>query len=40
MFQAFLLEKGETFSTAIRAVDEAALPPGQVRGHVLVRIRG
>ena len=34
MFQALLLEKGESFSAAIKPVDESALPPGDV----LVRV--
>jgi acrylyl-CoA reductase (NADPH) len=34
MFQALLLEKGETFSAAVKAVDESALPSGDV----LVRV--
>jgi len=34
MFQALLLEKGESFSAAIKPVDEAALP----QGDVLVRV--
>ena len=34
MFQALLLEKGEAFSAAIKSVDEASLPAGDV----LVRV--
>lgn len=34
MFQALLLDKGESFSAAVKPVDESALPPGDV----LVRV--
>ena len=34
MFQALLLDKGESFSAAIKPMDESALPPGDV----LVRV--
>jgi len=34
MFQALLLDKGESFSATVKPVDESALPPGDV----LVRV--
>ena len=34
MFQALVLEKGDSFSASLKPADEAALPPGDV----LVRV--
>ena len=35
MFQALLLDKGESFSATVKPVDESALPPGDVLVRVL-----